>query len=86
MEVEKIQTYKQKFLIELKKLSKDLTSTKITNQQIGNCFKELERQDVSTVLEHLEKDGFIEIKHSEPFLNKNIIKSFVLTQKGLSYK
>jgi len=88
MEPDKIQTYKQKFLIECQKIANGLTSTVITNQQIGNCFKELNPQEVFNILEHLEQDGLIEHKLNlhvpNPIPNKTIIKSFVLTSKGLS--
>jgi len=86
MEFDQIQIYKQKFLEECQKMANGLTSIKITNKQIGCCFNELKNQEGSTILEHLTQDGLIEPKHKDHFLDKIIIKSFVLTLKGLSQK
>ena len=85
MTLDEMKTYIPKFIKECIDISDGSLSRTITNKEIDKIFFNLPNTEKTKILEYLEREGYIKSKNKIQFIQKHIIKSFVLTEKALSY-
>ena len=83
MELEKKKTYLPSFLKKCLDITNGSLIRVITNKEIDSVFNGLSKENICLLLEYFEQEGYIQTKSKIPFIGKNIIKSFVITNKTL---